>query len=142
MKELKTSWDLQPGDGTGSSINDAMVRNENDKIIDAQNSVLNEILKLLPVGHIPSHTSDTVIERIKDLVVECSRLGIENDRLTSLMEGKFKVMLKTDEYTWEECSGPYDSYDEAEAARVCWFRNEDIPDMRIFMVLNKPKIRM
>jgi hypothetical protein len=29
MKKLKTTWKIEPGDGTGCSIQDNMVRNEN-----------------------------------------------------------------------------------------------------------------
>lgn len=56
-------------------------------------------------------------------------LDIEAPRLVS---GGFEVMHQTGEYDWEQSCGPYKTAEEAEAARLRWFRKDEIPYMRVF----------
>jgi hypothetical protein len=44
---------------------------------------------------------------------------------------RFEVLNRTGEHDWEEASGPYATYEEAEKARLNWFRKDDIPSMRV-----------
>ena len=64
-------------------------------------------------------------------------LDIEASRLVS---GGFEVMHQTGEYDWEQSCGPYKTAGEAEAARLRWFRKDEIPYMRVvqFFHTNKP----
>ncbi len=55
-------------------------------------------------------------------------LDIEAPRLVS---GGFEVMHQTGEYDWEQSCGPYNTAGEAEAARLRWFREDEIPYMRV-----------
>jgi hypothetical protein len=50
---------------------------------------------------------------------------------------KFEVMLKTGEHSWEEQCGPYDTFEEAENARIKWFRPEEIPYMAVLCICRK-----
>lgn len=44
----------------------------------------------------------------------------------------YVVMIKTGEYSWDSCCGPYDTVDAAENALRDWFRKDDIPHMKVF----------
>jgi len=55
-------------------------------------------------------------------------LDIEASRLVS---GGFEVMLQIGEHDWQQSCGHYKTAEEAEAARLRWFRKDEIPYMRV-----------
>jgi hypothetical protein len=44
---------------------------------------------------------------------------------------RFEVMNRIGEHEWEEACGPFKTYEEAEKARLNWFRKDEIPSMLV-----------
>lgn len=49
----------------------------------------------------------------------------------------FEVMLNTGEYSWDEKCGPYKTFEEAEKARLNWFKPEEIQYMAVLCICRK-----
>jgi hypothetical protein len=61
----------------------------------------------------------------------CEKFKSETPVVQPRLVRRFEVINRIGEHEWEEASGPYNTYEEAEKARLNWFRKDDIPRMRV-----------